>query len=381
MRKRTVLTLGVVPAVLVSATTYAAWPEPDPHSKLAPSPTSSPTPSSRPRVVRYDADPRLIQPVPKKAQVRSLPRLRTALPATLDVDLAARSARPLQDDPVDYALAVMQADPQQVRPRFTRWSQVRVFILGTDRRWRWLNATQLGLTGPPPEAYAFGNNSLSADGTRLAVANEGSSRLVVADLTTGRIKRLRLPFRDPIFPTWSPDGTTLFTQDRRRTPASAVRVDVATGRVTPFPHNVFALGFTPEGGLAVLQKGTTAQLTEFDPSGKTSTATLPLVIPSEDRPWISRAAVAVLRQGDDDEHIGEVDVLVFDRRTGQPLAQLAAPASDPWIGIEGWLTEDTLLLQLGNTGNLIAWHHPTRKLSLVSHGTATYTDLALPHLR
>ena len=156
-------------------------------------PTSAQSTSARPMPALVD-----VQKPLGSRKVESLPRLDLGLPSVLDARTARRVARPLADDPLEHAIAVTQLSSEIPGQVVDNWSGVRIYFLGHDKRWRWLSAADFGLRGRAREGGTLiGEHALSPNGTKFAVADEARSRLVVADLTTGRIRMYAVPVRSP----------------------------------------------------------------------------------------------------------------------------------------------------------------------------------------
>lgn len=126
--------------------------------------------------------------------------------------LEVTDALPLGQDPVDRA--ILAVVPSSTNRGDGRWTTIDV--LGDDGRWRALDVPGLVPThdGGGYEWFPLAPTSLSADGTRLALAQPGS--VVVVDLTTGEPRHYDVPGLNKAT-SWADDDHLMVTVEERPT--------------------------------------------------------------------------------------------------------------------------------------------------------------------
>jgi hypothetical protein len=321
-------------------------------------------------------DPALIQDGWGTLDFTSLPQRDTALPSVLNLDEIRASAVPLADDPVERAIAVVQDGRWNDLYYPTNRSEEEVFFLGDDGRWRRLTGEELGFWGKPDEGGLLSGRSLSPDGTRFAAAGrirpvtgETSSDIVVVDLTTGDQQRFDAP-DNPMTPQWTPDGTRLIIADLSGRTGS-YELDLSTGELSSVPYDALAAGFSTSGEPVEMNRSggmsRPAELRRFASDGSVTTVPIWLRIADDSyQPEIGEVA-AVVRYAPRPDGPG---ILVFDPETGQPLAQLRVPRSlMGYVYPDGWLDDDTVLVESYTQRALVSWNYRTGELERVS----TYT--------
>ena len=114
---------------------------------------------------------------------------------------------------------------------------------------------QTRLVSEPRTEMQYVGFNLSPDRTRMAVLehdfwdDNAPEALFVIDMATGRRAEL-LAGTGIGRGVWSPDGTEIAV----RTSDGPVRVDVATGSVTPIEHGVAPMGWSPDGTHLVMRE-------------------------------------------------------------------------------------------------------------------------------
>lgn len=371
-------------AGLAIALVAAPWPGRDsagPVVTTPDSPTATPDEEGpdQQRTERFPQPPRMDpdleqEPLWGQMDVASLNTLDTGLPAVIDLDAIAASAVPLEQDPVDAAVAVVTESTWFTRyVPLTSWEGVEMFVLGDDGGWRRITATELGYTGDPQDANGLlmDTRSLSDDGTMFATSDERTGELVVLDLTSAAVSRLQTPLEAAIPPRWTPDGEALITQAEYDADSATVQVDVATGRVSDVPYNLFDFDYDAQGRpvqLVSSRSGTGPELMVFGPDGDTRRIPLQMRLPRWQGLDIDEVAVLTRFASPSWRYNGSrAGFLVVDPETGEPLAQLPTRSSDYWTVLAmGWIDDDTLLLLDVPQGVLVAWTYTTGERRLVS---------------
>lgn len=300
----------------------------------------------------------------------TLPVLETPLPSTLSPDTAV--ARPLADDPVGRALAVVQLHGPRLDLR----------VLGDDLRWRILNVDDLKIIRSDSEAVSLiRGNPISSDGTQLAIAQPDG--LVIVDLTTGRARTYAVPGLDPTVPDyvapvtqWTPDGThVLVGATSYPKPPHGWLVDATSGTAEAVPYDAVMTAFAPDG-TAVQATNWDCELCElrhFDGTQETGATQMAVglyvVTPViEHAMAVSRAVRGWSGSKGVDDQDG---LLIVDPATGAPLAQLPIRNfhEAETATLHGWLDDDTVIFTLRTTipqgigGLLLAWDYKTAELS------------------
>jgi hypothetical protein len=355
-----------IAAALTIVVVGAPWSD---DSTAPPVDKPSPTPATEhPDVAPID--PVLVQDGWKAVDLTSLPQRDTALPRVLDLDEIRASAVPLVEDPVERAVAVVQDGRWTDLP--THRSDEELFFLGDDGRWRRLSGEELGFWGKPDAGGLLSGHSLSPDGRQFATVGrtrvatgETKDVVVVVDVTTGEQRRFDAP-DNPANPRWTPNGTLLIG-DLLGGPDS-YELDLSTGELSSLPYDYWSVGFSPSGEVVELRGGwgmsNPAELRTFAPDGSVTSVPIGLRIADDDyQPEIGEVA-AVVRYTPGPEQPG---ILVFDPETGEPLAQLAiARPRMGWVYPDGWLDDETTLIESYTQRALLSWNYRTGELMRVS---------------
>lgn len=301
--------------------------------------------------------------------VRKLPWRQVGLPATLVPDLA--QARPLSADPMGTAVAVMQTDDESL----TDWSQVAIYLLGTDGRWRSMAASDLGFSGATAyEDYSLlGRSAISPDGMSLSFKDSGSVGYV--DLTSGQVKRFDVPWKEPLTPHWDAASRALFTANRYGNTDETLRIDIDSGAQQPAPMSFFGSTFAADGtAFEVTDQGyqkAPAELRTYDESGLISA--VPLSIPVFNVNALAVAEDVALERYTVNEagDIGRRGFTILDGSSGEPMVHLDIDTT--WGGLLGWIDRETVAFTISNPqiydsygSDVIAWHYRTGSFFRVS---------------
>ncbi len=343
-------------------------------------PPAAPTPSSSTVTKSDETEP----PKPSKTDdalvlrqqgwgrvdVEELPWRQSVLPTTLVPDVA--QALPLAADPIRTAVAAMQSDSESS----TDWSQVTIYVLGEDGRWRSLAASELGFSGATVfEDYSvLGRDAISPDGRKLSFKDVNSVGYV--DLTSGQVRRFDLPWREPLTPHWDAASKTLFTANRYSDTENTVQVNIESGAQRPAPMNFFGMTFADDGtAVEVTGQGyqkAPAELRTYDESGLISA--VPLTIPVFRAVGLAVARdVAVARYTVKGGDIGREGFTILDGSSGEAITHLDIRTS--WATLIGWVDNETVLFtnQPGNWKtyenygvDVLAWNHRTGSFFRIS---------------
>lgn len=301
--------------------------------------------------------------------VEELPWRQLGLPTRLVPDVA--QALPLAADPIDKAIVAMQSDDASS----TDWSQVTIYLLGDDGRWRSLAASELGFSGATVfEDYSLlGFTAMSPDGQKLAFKDVGSVGYV--DLASGQVKRFDLPWREPLSPHWDAASKNLFTANRYSSTENTVQIDIESGAKRPAPMNFFGMTFADDGTAVEVTgqgyKKAPSELRTYDESGLISA--VPLSIPVFNANALAVARDVALERYTVNEagDIGRQGFTILDRSSGEPIAHLDIGTS--WGTLLGWLNPETVLFMTSNWKaidsygtDVIAWNHRTGSFFRVS---------------
>ncbi len=320
-------------------------------------PPAAPTPSlstvtksdetEPPKPSKTDDAPVLRQQGWGRVDVEELPWRQSVLPTTLVPDVA--QALPLAADPIRTAVAAMQSDSESS----TDWSQVTIYVLGDDGRWRSLAASALGFSGATVfEDYSLlGRDAISPDGRKLSFKDVSSIGYV--DLTTGQVRRFKLPWREPLTPRWGGTSDTLFTANRYGDTDNTLQIDIGSGAQRPAPMNFFGMTFADDGTAVEVTgqgyKKAPAELRTYHESGGLINA-VPLSIPVFNANALAVAEdVAVSRYTVNEAgDIGREGFTILDGSSGEAIAHLDIRTS--WASLVGWADDETIVFtnQPGN---------------------------------
>lgn len=303
------------------------------------------------------------------AMLDDMPLRRSPLPPRLDLGEAA-AAPSLIDAPVERAVFI--ARNEIFTGDETRLRDGDFVIRSTAGAWRTLSPADLGAIDPNTER----SFSVSPGGGLLAFSDREA--ILVVDVRSGSVRRLDVPFAEPIGLAWTPDERFVLASDRHAREERPVLVDARSGQVKAVPYSIFDTVFSPSGTAVELHvpdrgqrsKGHYPELRTYTAFG-TFIGSTPLRLPgvTEKDPAVSRFA-AVVRGGPG----RRAGITVVNRRSGQPLAHLAMqhpthPARS-WLTLHGWTAPHTLLIGdgwgKGDGGFLMTWNWKTRKLHRIS---------------
>lgn len=370
-RRRTALVGAAAAGVAVTVIAVSVGSSPKRIPRVAAPPAASASPSQ--------FGPFAVDVAPVGSEGR-LARLDVGLPTSITLD--PRRALKLSAAPVDRAVALLQAGEDQTT----------VYLLGSDRKLRVLDT--VALKAPEDE---FGNaqgvldsTSLAPDGKRAAFAQR--DEVVIVDLTTGRVERLRVRgFNENVL--WQPDAVGLIVEQANATYLVDVRGakrqtyasfdSMATvGQVT---DNIVRLGSADGDGSAVSR-----WTLGGGPISKTPLPTPWLAVDSwYGTGWRNGGLVArslfapkVLEPSG----AGEAAVVV-DVASGKVVRALLFPRTpdNAVVGrklqcceVRGWAGPDTVVVQSPN--RLLAWNVRTGALRIVTQmspgvGTVSLADL------
>ncbi|GIF01523.1 hypothetical protein [Paractinoplanes rishiriensis] len=363
-RRVTVVSASFVAVVLVAVAGYLLVPaqrgaEPDPVTHRPPPPPSTPVPAVQ---QVPDALPRhVVPPLPLNA-----------------VDFMPDPARKLSDGPIDGAVAVVQP-----------YGSLGFCVLSTSGEWVDIDVVQLSTTHDAGGNHAdpLRSTALSPDRKRIAFPQPGS--VIVVDLTTAKAHRVPVPgLNEQVL--WQGDRTVLVGAGG----PGAVAVDWAAGRAAPVVAGLSTWNSAAqraEGALVPELPDETRTVRLWDLAKADPVRETPVTDARLDGyqvnewygPTVSNGADLVVRAGwgSSSSFSGLEMVAVVNTRTGvvERMLDLGRERSKGCCRPLDWLDEETVLLQLDQTG-LISWNVRTGALGAVSGGQLPGTVALRPVL-
>lgn len=261
------------------------------------------------------------------------------------------------------------------------WVSERLFLLGTDERWRSLDLDDLGLPdGSWPGRDTFGAGSLSRDGRWWA--GRAHAGVVLLDLRSGEVTYAALPpgIAGVGHVQWIPGRDVVSATAGRPGSSRQVTFHVDTaGRVTParYPgwRTRFDVDGTPVGVTSVGRDR--LRFTRWHDTGTESRTLAPgLELPRLMRryvfPVFGSSEVALLAAARSWPSSAPAHVWALDKHTGAMTARLRVPAT---TDVVGWTADGTLRLLLENR-RLVEWHPASGRLRRLLELPGPYPD---PH--
>jgi hypothetical protein len=332
---------------------------------------------------------------PPTSAVVAEPAPRGAVPERLRVALPTAGARRAHDIVIDLTEAAAAPTVDQapvgegmLLAQLSLWSTDVVthetvdpgqpYLMTRKGGWRRFDLPRYGFG---PTVYGELSMAISSDGRRVAFADP--SGLVALDLRDNTFKRFELPVREAIALEWSSDGATLLLKDRHSNrrpcgPKGCV-LDVATGRLTAVPFNlffsarghdreVFELKAAPSGIVDHLVRhrdGLPPARTPLQYASSVSTAGGPAA--ADDVAYTQCAEFGGV-QGPPGSRVH--GVIVADAGSGRAVSMLVPDGSrrSCRLGAELWLTGRHLLVSDWVRGDLWLWDVPRQRVRRV--GTA-----------
>lgn len=317
------------------------------------------SPDAVPEQDRGGASPEASELAPIPAELRvALPAAPTRAPNHVVIDLEAAAKAPSVDrEPVRAGMMLAQLSMFS-DDAYGRVPAGMPYLLTRNGEWRQFDLSRYGFGD---RVYAELSTAITADGRKVAFADP--SGLVTVDLRDNAFKRFDLPVREAIALEWSPDGSTLLLKDRysRRRPCGprGCRLDVASGRLSPQPFDMFFSTQSPTGGVYELTPSTDEDPTQVvrhrDDEQPSAVPLQYLTAPGTAGGPAAARHVAYAQCGSR-RSVGRAGVVVVDPSSGDLVSMLGNDRRPGCrLGAVEWLDDQRLVVGDWRSGDLWLW--------------------------